>query len=91
VPHLDKERATYGIKDKTLANIYVDILSIRGSQDAESLINWKKPSGGNKVAGDFGEVLYSILQNRAISVKGQGLSVAQVNEKLDALNASDNM
>ncbi|KAJ3206547.1 DNA ligase (ATP) [Dinochytrium kinnereticum] len=89
VPHLDKDRATYGIKDKTMAALYIDILSIQGSADAESLINWKRPGSG-RVVGDFGEVLQAVLMNRASVSSSTALSIAQVNEWLDRLNACDN-
>ncbi|KAJ3103023.1 DNA ligase (ATP) [Phlyctochytrium planicorne] len=91
LPHLDKNRSTYGIKDKTMATLYIDILSITGSNDAESLTNWKRPGKG-RVAGDFGDVLYAVLKNRAASGSstGGGMTIMDLNQKLDELNACDN-
>ncbi|KAJ3326597.1 DNA ligase (ATP) [Blyttiomyces sp. JEL0837] len=90
VPNLDRDRAAYGIKDKVLANIYIELLSItRDSRDADVLINWRKPQS-HGVAGDFAEVLYSVLKDRLARRADSGLSVADVNRQLDALNACEN-
>ncbi|KAI9356237.1 ATP dependent DNA ligase domain-containing protein [Zopfochytrium polystomum] len=92
LPHLDKNRATYGLKDKLLATIYVDVLSLRGSDVAERLIHWRRPTAGSRAVGDFGEVLFEILRDRtAASTVGaaKDLTVSAVNSKLDALNAAE--
>ncbi|KAJ3104667.1 DNA ligase (ATP) [Phlyctochytrium bullatum] len=88
LPHLDKDRATYGMKDKLLATAFIEALSIAGSADAAALMNWRKPRANGHVAGDFGEVLYSVLRSRAASVRG-ALTIAEVNEQLDRLNSCD--
>ncbi|GAM24471.1 hypothetical protein SAMD00019534_076460 [Acytostelium subglobosum LB1] len=83
LPHLDKDRQVYGLKEKTLAKIYVDILGIAGSSiDATRLVNWKK-STSNEVGGDFGTAVYLSLKNRCVQ-KGR-LSMADVNIALDGL------
>ncbi|KAJ3410685.1 DNA ligase (ATP) [Chytridiales sp. JEL 0842] len=86
LPHLDRERATYGIKEKSIGTAYVDILSIQGSADAEKLLHWRRPTNNNKMAGDFGDVLFSVLQGRGMSMKGPGVTISDINQKLDALN-----
>ncbi|EGG24891.1 DNA ligase IV [Cavenderia fasciculata] len=86
LPHLDKERQTYGLKEKTLAKFYVEILGISPtSLDATRLVNWKK-STNDEIGGDFGMSVYLSLRNRCIQ-KGR-LSMGDVNISLDHLNKS---
>lgn len=41
LPHLDKERNVYGLKQKTLGRIYVQLLGLNpSSSDAIKLINF---------------------------------------------------
>ncbi|KAF2069812.1 hypothetical protein CYY_008872 [Polysphondylium violaceum] len=86
LPHLDKERQTYGLKEKTLAKFYVEILNIaNNSIDASRLINYRKPIS-NDIGGDFGTAVYLSLRNRCIT-KGC-LSMADINLSLDQLNST---
>ncbi|KAI8841284.1 hypothetical protein BC829DRAFT_446750 [Chytridium lagenaria] len=87
VPHLDKDRATYGIKDKMLATLYIEILSIPEyigcgeSCELETTGEWKS-------VGDFGRCFTVLL--RTVLLVGWGMTVGSVNEKLGLLNACDN-
>jgi hypothetical protein len=45
LPHLDKERQSYGLKESMLAKYYVEILNLApSSPDAIRLLQWRKPS-----------------------------------------------
>mmetsp|Transcript_35873 Transcript_35873/g.143367 ORF Transcript_35873/g.143367 Transcript_35873/m.143367 type:complete len:671 (-) Transcript_35873:2322-4334(-) len=91
LPELDKERASYGMREKSLGDMYSQLLQLpRGSATAERLRRWKDPNvqarTGGKVtaAGDFCAVLGTILEGRCSS-KSE-LSVQDVNDLLDQLN-----
>eukprot|EP01132_Coremiostelium_polycephalum_P002500 gene2500-3093_t len=86
LPQLDKERQTYGLKEKTLAKFYVEILNINSNSiDGCRLLNWRKPTT-NEVGGDFGTAVSLSLKNRCIQ-KGK-LSLADINIALDGLNSN---
>ena len=45
LPQKDRERNTYGLKEKNLAKIYIKLIPLqRTDHDAIHLMNWKKPS-----------------------------------------------
>ena len=47
LPHLDTVRPQYRLKQKSIAKMYVEILAIpESSDDAQMLLNWKKPASG---------------------------------------------
>lgn len=82
LPQLDRERSAYGIKEHTLAKIYIRILCLhKQSKDAQSLLNFRSPKNAGTSAGDFGDVAYWVLKNRCS--EGKELTVAQVNTHLD--------
>ncbi|KAJ3187606.1 DNA ligase (ATP) [Irineochytrium annulatum] len=93
LPHIDKDRATYGVKDKTLAGVYLDALSIqKTSEDGDSLLHWRKPKAGLGAVGvDFADVLFRVLEKRTGGAPGSAMSIADVNERLDLLNACDTL
>lgn len=46
LPQHDKQRQSYGLKEKKIANMYITVLSLSPkSEDAQRLLNWKKPQG----------------------------------------------
>ena len=47
LPHKDRERAVYGLKEKNLAKIYIKLVGLlKTDVDAIRLMNWKKPAEG---------------------------------------------
>ena len=80
LPQLDTERSTYGLREASLAEMYVTALSLdRQSQVAQRLKFFKQPQsggavssggsavgsgGGSVVAGDFASVLLDVLRPR---------------------------
>jgi DNA ligase-4 len=46
LPQKDKERAIYGLKEKTIAKAYIKMIPL-GSKDPDAirLLDWKRPSG----------------------------------------------
>ncbi|KAK9477284.1 ATP dependent DNA ligase domain-containing protein [Lipomyces japonicus] len=86
IPFCDKERHMYGLKEKSLAKLIVKIIGISStSEDAISLINYKIPIG-NKLAGDFSERCYEVIQKREQISHFGTLSIDDVNEMLSDLS-----
>ncbi|KAG8934827.1 DNA ligase (ATP) [Tulasnella sp. 418] len=88
LPHKDRERATYGVKEAGIAKAYIAALGLdKHSKDAIRLIKWKTPTADNPTAGDFPSVVYDVIKARSTVEVGQ-LSVDEVNEYLDKLSKS---
>ena len=103
LPQLDTERATYGLRESSLAEMYIGSLSLdRSSAVAQRLRHFKQPQGaggagtagggggggGTVVAGDFASVLLDVLRPRERVREGcSRLSIADVNGQLDAIAA----
>jgi DNA ligase 4 len=88
LPEKDKERPMYGLKEKAIAKLLIQALRIdRHSSDAQNLLNWKLPGqqSQNTMAGDFAGRCYEVLSKRPIRTKAGGMTIADVNEKLDEL------
>lgn len=90
LPQLDRERSAYGVKENTLAHIYIKILCLpKEGIEAEKLINYRAPKSGTG-AGDFAEVASWVLKK--YFPEGRNLSVEDVNIYLDKIafnNASN--
>ncbi|KAJ7583239.1 DNA ligase 4 [Mycena floridula] len=85
LPHKDRERAVYGLKEKTLAKSYIDIIPLgKKDPDAIRLENWKKPTEREKASGDFPTVLYEVVGKRSSVLEGS-LSIDELNDALDEL------
>lgn len=85
LPHLDRDRPAYGIKEATLAKLYIDVLALgKESPDAQKLLRYRTPHVAKAEAGDFASVAYLVLRNRC-PTKGS-LTVAEVNELLDEVS-----
>jgi DNA ligase-4 len=83
LPHLDKERQSYGMKESVLARMYVDLLTIAvTSEHARQLLQWKRPSSGH-ASGDFAGVVEQALHSRLRS--SSTLTVGDLNRALDDL------
>ena len=90
LPHLDTVRPQYRLKQKGLANMYVSILAIsESSEDAQTLLNWKKPSSGfqRNEQGNFPEVVHSVIETRMKKPKDlpKRLTIGELNAALDKL------
>ncbi|KAI8803243.1 ATP dependent DNA ligase domain-containing protein [Cladochytrium replicatum] len=90
LPHLDKERTSYGMKESTLAKAYIGVLGLaKNSQDAEMLLHYKLPEKTQgRPAGDFPNVLKEVVGRRS-NVRTPTVSIAEINSVLDRLNVSD--
>lgn len=88
-PELDKTRAAYGMKEKSLAKLYAESLRISDeSAEGRRLANFHLPSAWNAHAGDLAEVVFDVLQNRA-SAESSTYTVAMINDALDELANGD--
>ncbi|RUP14879.1 hypothetical protein BC936DRAFT_139632 [Jimgerdemannia flammicorona] len=89
LPHLDKERTTYGMKEQVLAKTYVDVLGLgKDSEDANYLIHWRMPGKNKqyqKIVGDFASVAYEVIASRSTVIRGT-MTVHDVNQQLDTLS-----
>ncbi|XP_041359150.1 DNA ligase 4-like [Gigantopelta aegis] len=84
LPHLDKERLAYGIKEHMLAKLMIEVLCLgKDSPDATRLLNYKSPKNARADAGDFASVAYFVLKNRCPE-KGT-LTIEEVNSCLDSI------
>ena len=88
VPEKDRDRAMYGLKEKTIGKLLVRIIGIdKSSEDAYNLINWKLPGRhASASAGDFAGRCFEVISKRPIRTEVGDMSVAEVNEMLDKLS-----
>ena len=94
LPHLDtSSRPNYKLKQKKLADLYVDIMGMdKNSTDARTITEWKRPSSGlqRSEQGNFPEVMYSVLKNRCKPrAELRRVTVGEVNAMLDRLATED--
>lgn len=79
VPHLDLDRPAYGIKEATLARLYIDVLALqKDSPDAQRLLHYKAPQVARAEAGDFPSVAYLVLRQRCPTKGSLSLSEGDV-------------
>ncbi|XP_069746724.1 DNA ligase 4 [Narcine bancroftii] len=84
LPHLERERIAYGIKETMLAKLYIEVLGLpKEGKDALKLLNYRTPTTSHGEAGDFAMVAYFVLKQRC-PTKGT-LTVQKVNEHLDSI------
>ncbi|RAL00896.1 DNA ligase (ATP) DNL4 [Aspergillus ibericus CBS 121593] len=93
LPDKDRDRAMYGIKEKTIGKMLVKVMKIdKNSEDGFNLLNWKLPGQTDSSrfsGGDFARRCYDILSKRPMRTEVGGMLIEDVNEKLDQLsNAS---
>ncbi|KAF8315325.1 ATP-dependent DNA ligase [Clavulina sp. PMI_390] len=89
LPQKDRERATYGFKEATLAKAFISSFGMsERSPDGQSLIHWKRPEENTqKAVGDFPSVLFQVINARSSVMQGT-LTIEQVNNLLDDLSSS---
>ncbi|CAB4409290.1 ATP-dependent DNA ligase [Rhizophagus irregularis] len=90
LPHLDKERTNYGMKEMVLAKTYISVMGLaKDSVYAKRLIHWKMPgSSRSKTAGDFASVAFEVISPRSTVVGRGTMPIEDVNYQLDVLNAA---
>ncbi|KAK7101253.1 DNA ligase 4-like [Littorina saxatilis] len=88
LPHLERERVAYGIKETGLARLMIKVLCLgKDSPDAQRLLNYRAVKTARGDAGDFASMAYFVLKPRCPQ-RGT-LTIQQVNDTLDAI-ASNN-
>ncbi|KAF4550618.1 DNA ligase-like protein [Elsinoe fawcettii] len=89
MPDKDRDRAMYGLKEKTIGKLIVRTLKIdKNSEDANNLLNWKLPGTKASMAGDFAGRCYEVIKKRPFRTDFGKLTVGDVNEMLDELSAA---
>jgi DNA ligase-4 len=88
VPNCDRERPSYSIKEKTLANLFCEAAGLPPkSEGAIALTKFNNPqcvpAGLSSAVGDFPGVLEGILRTRGYS--GGNLKLGDINQLLDDL------
>ncbi|GHP12181.1 DNA ligase [Pycnococcus provasolii] len=86
LPHLDRERGTYGLKEQQLAKVLcracgVDVKSKQG----KALLAWRTGSTRSAAAGRFSLMAHDHALRNACNPHASGLTVADVNKLLDEL------
>ncbi|XP_008556611.2 DNA ligase 4 [Microplitis demolitor] len=79
----DHERGPYGLKEKSLGNLYVRIFCLGNSDDAKKIINYRIPTEQKAQTNDFAEKVYWILKRRLRNACN--LSIEQINFVLDKI------
>lgn len=91
IPEKDRDRAMYGLKEKTIAKILIKVMKInKDSEDGYNLLNWKQPGQNSvsKMAGDFAGRCFEVISKRPIRTEVGNLSIGEVNVLLDKLSAA---
>ena len=91
LPDKDRDRAMYGLKEKTIGKLLVKIMKIdKKSEDGMNLLNWKLPgrTAASRMAGDFPGRCYEIISKRPMRTTVGDMSIAEVNDYLDRLAAA---
>lgn len=90
LPEKDRDRAMYGLKEKTIGKLFARLLGLsKNSEAADLLINWKKPGQKTSTsAGDFALRVYEILEPRSIVRDPGKMMISDVNVMLDQLSVA---
>ncbi|KAF2838289.1 ATP-dependent DNA ligase [Patellaria atrata CBS 101060] len=89
IPEKDRDRAMYGLKEKTIAKLILSIMGIdSNSEDGHALLNWKQPGlkAKSAMAGDFAGRCYEVIVKRQSSSHVGDMTIGDVNEMLDKLS-----
>lgn len=73
IPEKDRDRAMYGLKEKTIGKLLIRIMKInKDSEDGYNLLNWKQPgqSTASRMAGDFAGRCYEVIMKRPMRMEG---------------------
>ena len=91
IPEKDRDRAMYGLKEKTIGKLLVKVMKIdKNSEDGFNLLNWKLPgqTAASRMAGDFAGRCFEVVSKRPMRLKVGDMSIGEVNELLDRLSAA---
>lgn len=91
IPEKDRERAMYGLKEKTIGKLLIKIMKInKDSEDGYNLSNWKQPgqSTVSRMAGDFAGRCYEVISRRPMQTEVGNMTIGEVNNLLDRLSAA---
>ncbi|KAL8628723.1 hypothetical protein Q9189_005584 [Teloschistes chrysophthalmus] len=91
LPEKDRDRAMYGLKEKTIGKLLIRVMKInKDSEDGYSLLNWKQPgqSVASRMAGDFAGRCYEVIAKRPIRTRVGNMTIDEVNDLLDKLSAA---
>jgi len=91
IPEKDRDRAMYGLKEKTIGKLLVKVMKIdKNSEDGFHLLNWKLPgqSAASRMAGDFAGRCFEVISKRPMRIAVGYMSIAEVNDLLDRLSAA---
>lgn len=91
IPEKDRERAMYGLKEKTIAKLLIKVMRLnKDAEDAYSLLNWKQPGQNSisRMAGDFAGRCYEAISKRPILTEVGNMTISEVNDLLDKLSAA---
>ena len=91
IPEKDRERAMYGLKERTIARLLIKAMKIdKHSEDAQNLLNWKLPgrNASSGMAGDFAGRCFEVVTKRPLRDEVGDMTIEQVNDLLDALSVA---
>ena len=91
IPERDRERAMYGLKEKTIGKLLIRVMKInKDSEDGYNLLNWKQPgqTAASRMAGDFAGRCYEVISKRPIRTEVGDMTIGEVNDLLDRLSAA---
>lgn len=91
LPHVDKERPMYGLKEQAIAKLVIKLVEItETSKAAMSLSAWKLPgdTAASRMAGDFAGRCFEVFNDRPRRKDYGDMRIAEVNELLDELAAA---
>ncbi|KAI9667204.1 MAG: DNA ligase (ATP) [Bathelium mastoideum] len=91
IPEKDRDRAMYGLKEKTIGKLLVLAMKIdKNSDDGYNLLNWKLPGKRaiSAMAGDFAGRCYEVLSKRPLRTEVGNMTIAEVNQQLDRLSVA---
>ncbi len=88
LPEKDRDRAMYGLKEKTIGKLLVKVMKIdRNSEDGHNLLNWKLPgkTTASRMAGDFAGRCHEVISKRPMRTTVGDMTIGEVNDYLDRL------
>lgn len=91
IPEKDRERAMYGLKEKTIGMLLIRVMKInKDSEDGFNLVNWKQPGQTtvSRMAGDFAGRCYEVISKRPMLTEVGNMTIGEVNDLLDKLSAA---
>ena len=91
IPEKDRDRAMYGLKEKTIGKLLIKVMKInKDSEDGYNLLNWKQPgqNATGKMAGDFAGRCFEVISKRPMLTQPGNMTIGEVNTLLDKLSVA---